>query len=420
MDASAKPVVAVVDDDPRVRESLESLIESSGLTARVFSHADDFLRGGHLAATSCLITDVRMPCMDGLELQRRVRLVRPELPIIFITAHHDDQVERCALAEGAAFFIRKPFDARELLRGCSVLLQGETGTGKEVIAHAIHDSSSRQTGPFVSLNCAAIPAALLESELFGHEKGAFTGAIAQTVGRFQAAHGGTLFLDEIGDLPVELQPKLLRVLQDQQYERLGSARTLRADVRVIAATNQDLNRMVEQKTFRADLYYRLSVFPISLPPLRERKEDVPSLVHYFIRRFSRQMGKFIDQVPDAVMDILRAHHWPGNIRELQNFIERSVIVTQGRVLSPRITELNLLMQAAVSAPSQTLSDAERAHILGILKETNWTVGGRDGAAARLGVPRTTLIGRMQKLGISIKSSGLRLASSGNASQLLAS
>jgi transcriptional regulator with GAF, ATPase, and Fis domain len=304
--------------------------------------------------------------------------------------------------------------------GCSVLLQGETGTGKEVIAHAIHDSSSRQAGPFVGLNCAAIPAALLESELFGHEKGAFTGAIAQTSGRFQAAHGGTLFLDEIGDLPLELQPKLLRVLQDQQYERLGSTRTLRADVRVIAATNQDLNRMVEQKTFRADLYYRLSVFPISLPPLRERKEDVPSLVHYFIRRFSRQMGKSIDQVPDGVMEILKAHRWPGNIRELQNFVERSVIVTQGRILSPRITELNLLMQAVVSAPPQTLSDAERAHILGILKETNWTVGGRDGAAARLGVPRTTLIGRMQKLGISIRPGGLRLASSQNPSQLLAS
>jgi formate hydrogenlyase transcriptional activator len=195
---------------------------------------------------------------------------------------------------------------------------------------------------------------------------------------------------------------------------------LRADVRVIAATNQDLSRMVEQKTFRADLYYRLSVFPISLPPLRKRKEDIPSLVHYFNRRFSRQMGKSIDQVPDGVMDILKAHHWPGNIRELQNFIERSVIVTQGPVLSPRITELNLLMQAVVSAPPQTLSDAERAHILGILKETNWTVGGPDGAAARLGVPRTTLIGRMQKLGISSRPSGLRLASSRNASQLLAS
>jgi formate hydrogenlyase transcriptional activator len=312
-------------------------------------------------------------------------------------------------------------DVRVVARAdCSVLLQGETGTGKEVIAHAIHDSSPRQTGPFVSLNCAAIPAALLESELFGHEKGAFTGAIMQTTGRFQAAHGGTLFLDEIGDLPLELQPKLLRVLQDQQYERLGSTRTLHADVRIVAATNQDLSHMVELKTFRSDLYYRLSVFPISLPPLRERREDIPSLVHYFLRKFSRQMGKSIDQVPERVMEVLRAHHWPGNIRELQNLIERSVIVTEGRVLSPRRSELNLLVHSTVPGPVQTLFDAERAHILGILKETNWTVGGRDGAAARLGVPRTTLIGRMQKLGISSRSGGLRLESSRNPSQLLAS
>jgi formate hydrogenlyase transcriptional activator len=303
---------------------------------------------------------------------------------------------------------------------CSVLVQGETGTGKEVIAHAIHDSSPRQRGPFVGLNCAAIPAALLESELFGHEKGAFTGAIAQTIGRFQAAHGGTLFLDEIGDLPLELQPKLLRVLQEQQYERLGSTRTLRADVRVVAATNQDLALMVEEKTFRADLYYRLSVFPISLPPLRDRKEDIPSLVNYFVRRFSRQMAKPIDQIADGVMEILKAHHWPGNIRELQNFIERSVIVTQGRVLSPRTTELKLLMQAAMSPPSETLSDAERAHILGVLKETNWIVGGREGAAARLGVPRTTLISRMQKLGISSRPGLLPLDRTSNGPQLVAS
>jgi formate hydrogenlyase transcriptional activator len=303
---------------------------------------------------------------------------------------------------------------------CSVLLHGETGTGKEVIAHAIHDSSLRQRGPFVALNCAAIPGPLLESELFGHEKGAFTGATAQTIGRFQAAHGGTLFLDEIGDLPLELQPKLLRVLQEQQYERLGSTRTLRADVRVVAATNQDLARMVEEKTFRADLYYRLSVFSISLPPLRERKEDIPLLVNYFVRRFSHQMGKSIDQVPDGVMEIVKAHHWPGNIRELQNFVERSVIVTQGPALSPRTNELKLLMQLPMSAPSQTLFDAERAHILGILKETNWIVGGRDGAAVRLGLPRTTLIARMQKLGISSRPGGLPQDRTHNAPQLLAS
>jgi formate hydrogenlyase transcriptional activator len=292
---------------------------------------------------------------------------------------------------------------------CTVLVQGETGTGKEVIARAIHDSGPRQSGPFVALNCSAIPSALLESELFGHERGAFTGAVTQTIGRFQAAHGGTLFLDEIGDLPLELQPKLLRVLQEQQYERLGSSRTLHADVRVIAATNQDLSQMVEEKTFRADLYYRLSVFPIRLPSLRERKDDIPSLVSHFVQKYSRQMGKSIDEVPDRVMEILRSHHWPGNIRELQNFVERSVIMTRGNILSPRISELKLLMQETASAPTQTLSDAERAHILGILKETNWVVGGHDGAAARLGLPRTTLISRMQKLGISCKPRGLFVA-----------
>src|SRR3984885_12594600 len=292
---------------------------------------------------------------------------------------------------------------------CAVLIQGETGTGKEVIARAIHDSGPRHSGPFIGLNCAAIPGALLESELFGHERGAFTGAVAQTVGRFQAAQGGTLFLDEIGDLPLELQPKLLRVLQEQQYERLGSSRTLHADVRVIAATNQDLSQMVEEKTFRADLYYRLSVFPIRLPSLRERKDDIPSLVKHFVQKYSRQMGKSIDEVPDRVMEVLRSHHWPGNIRELQNFVERSVIMTRGNVLSPRISELHLLMQETASVPTQTLSDAERAHILGILKETNWVIGGRNGAAARLGLPRTTLISRMQKLGISCKPRNLFVA-----------
>jgi formate hydrogenlyase transcriptional activator len=293
---------------------------------------------------------------------------------------------------------------------CAVLVQGETGTGKEVIARAIHDSGPRQKGPFVGLNCAAIPAALLESELFGHERGAFTGAVAQTIGRFQAANGGTLFLDEIGDLPLELQPKLLRVLQEQQYERLGSTRTMHANVRVIAATNQALWRMVEEKTFRADLYYRLSVFPISLPPLRERREDIPLLVAYFVRRFSRQMNKSVEHIPVEIVEVLKSHHWPGNIRELQNFIERSVLVTQGPILSPRIAELKDLMHATASAPSQTLSDAERAHIMGILREANWVVGGRDGAAARLGLPRTTLISRMQKLGISNKPSGFLVTS----------
>src|SRR6202142_2520535 len=241
---------------------------------------------------------------------------------------------------GQSSALREVLQQVEMVAGTdsTVLVEGETGTGKELIAYAIHNASQRYGRAFIKLNCAAIPLDLLESELFGHEKGAFTGAIAQTIGRFQAAHGGTLFLDEIGDLPLELQPKLLRVLQEQQYERLGSTRTIRTDVRVIAATNQDLSRMVEEKTFRADLYYRLSVFPINLPPLRERKDDIPLLVNYFMRRFSRQMGKSIDEVPDSVMEILQSYHWPGNIRELQNFVERSAIMTQGRVLSPRSTE----------------------------------------------------------------------------------
>jgi formate hydrogenlyase transcriptional activator len=283
---------------------------------------------------------------------------------------------------------------------CAVLVQGETGTGKEVIARAIHDFSARKNRPFVGLNCAAIPGALLESELFGHERGAFTGAVTQTTGRFLAANGGTLFLDEIGDLPLDLQPKLLRVLQEQQFERLGSTRTIHADVRVVAASNQNLAKMVEEKKFRADLYYRLSVFPIDLPPLRERKEDIAPLVEHFVRRFSQKLGKNIEEVPGEVMEILGNHHWPGNIRELQNFIERSVIVTSGRVLTPRIAELKHLVNAVSTEPSHTIFGAERALILGTLKGTNWVIGGRDGAAARLGLPRTTLISRMQRLSIS--------------------
>jgi formate hydrogenlyase transcriptional activator len=286
---------------------------------------------------------------------------------------------------------------------CSVLVQGETGSGKEVIAQRIHNASPRQQRPFVAVNCAAIPGALLESELFGHERGAFTGAVTQTVGRFQAADRGTLFLDEIGDLPLELQPKLLRVLQEQEIERLGGGRAIPVDVRVIAATNQDLWQMVQEKKFRADLYYRLNVFPIMVPPLRERKEDIPLLVEYFVEKFAQRQGKSIDQIPDQVMELLKAHDWPGNIRELQNFIERAVIVTTGRVLRPLIGEF----QDARAARIRTLADAERAHITETLRETNWVVGGLNGAASRLGLPRTSLISRMRRLGISRESFGAR-------------
>jgi formate hydrogenlyase transcriptional activator len=282
---------------------------------------------------------------------------------------------------------------------CAVLIQGETGTGKELIARAIHEQSTRAGGPFVKLNCAAIPAGLLESEMFGHERGAFTGALTQRLGRLQLAHKGTLFLDEIGDLPVELQPKLLRALQEQEFERLGSSHTIRVDVRIVAATNQNLAQMVNDRLFRADLYYRLNVFPIMLPALRDRAEDIPALVRHFVRTFARQMNKPIDSIPDHVMEILRQHDWPGNIRELQNFIERAVLMTEGRQLHPPLQELTRIAPAVGADRERTLEEVERVYIAETLRKTNWVVGGRSGAAAKLGLPRTTLISRMRKLGI---------------------
>jgi formate hydrogenlyase transcriptional activator len=279
------------------------------------------------------------------------------------------------------------------------LIQGETGTGKEVIARAIHNESLRSRGPFVKLNCAAIPGALLESELFGHERGAFTGAVTQTMGRFQQADNGTLFLDEIGDLPLELQPKLLRALQEQEFERLGSGRTIRVNVRVVAATNQDLAQMVSARQFRADLYYRLNVIPIFLPALRERSSDIPALVEHFVRKFSARLNKPIDVVPDEVMECLKFHDWPGNIRELQNFIERAVVLSPGPVLRPTLTDLRRMTKQPTANVAQTFAEASRDHILEVLEECRWMIGGRDGAAERLGLARTTLIYKMRKLGI---------------------
>jgi formate hydrogenlyase transcriptional activator len=279
------------------------------------------------------------------------------------------------------------------------LIQGETGTGKEVVARAIHNQSWRSRGPLIKLNCAAIPGPLLESELFGHEKGAFTGAFVQTKGRFQQADQGTLFLDEIGDLPLELQPKLLRALQEKEFERLGGGQTIRVNVRVIAATNQDLSQLVAKKQFRADLYYRLNVIPLYLPPLRERVEDIPQLVDYFVKKFSERFNKPVYVVPDEVMQILKAHDWPGNIRELENTIERAVVLSPGPVLRPTLTELRQMSKQPTAAAAQTLAEASREHILEVLEETRWMIGGRDGAAERLGLPRTTLIYKMRKLGI---------------------
>jgi len=286
------------------------------------------------------------------------------------------------------------------------LIQGETGTGKEVIAQAIHQQSSRSQGPFVKLNCAAIPGPLLESELFGHERGAYTGACTQTKGRFQMADGGTLFLDEIGDLPLELQPKLLRALQEQEFERLGSSQTIRVDVRVVAATNQDLAQLVAKKQFRADLYYRLNVIPICLPPLRERVQDIPLLVEYFVQRLSARFHKPIDLIPDEVMEVLKAHHWPGNIRELQNVIERAVVFSPESVLRLPLTDMKEMTKqpSASASASRTLAEAEREHILEVLRQTDGLIGGLHGAASRLGLPRTTLVYKMRKLGIEARRS----------------
>jgi len=281
----------------------------------------------------------------------------------------------------------------------TVLVQGETGTGKELVARALHNLSSRCGRPFIKLNCAAIPFDLLESELFGHEKGAFTGAIAQKIGRFELADKGTLFLDEVGDIPLALQPKLLRVLQEQEFERLGSGRTHQVDVRLVAATHRNLVEMVKRNEFRSDLYYRLNVFPIPLPPLRARREDIPALVEHFVEIYARRMGKQIDQIPPETMSELTSYAWPGNIRELQNFIERSVILSSGTVLR---APLSSLKSAAATGAQEavTLAEAERDHIRKILEQTRWVVSGPNGAAARLGIKRSTLYFRMQKLGIS--------------------
>ena len=292
----------------------------------------------------------------------------------------------------------------------TVLILGETGTGKELVAQAIHNLGARRNKPLIKINCAAMPAGLLESELFGHERGAFTGAVARKAGRFEMAHQGTLFLDEIGDIPLELQPKLLRVLQEQEFERVGSVHSTRVDVRVVAATSRDLPAMLNERQFRSDLFYRLNVFPVRVPSLRERREDIPLLVRHFVAKFSARMNRQIEAITSEVMQALASYDWPGNVRELQNFIERSVILSSDGVLSSPLKELDPQPVAAsaptayrierpVAASSTTLRDVEREHILQTLRETLWVVGGPKGAAVRLGLNRTTLIFRMRKLGI---------------------
>ncbi len=283
-----------------------------------------------------------------------------------------------------------------------VLIQGETGTGKELIARAIHNLSARRDRPFIKLNCAAIPSGLLESELFGHEKGAFTGAIMRKAGRFEVADKGTLFLDEVGDIPLELQPKLLRVLQEHEFERLGSTRTQQVDVRVIAATHRDLKQMVEDGEFRSDLFYRLHVFPLPVPPLRDRREDIPILVRHYVDKYSRRMNRRIETIPSQAMEVFTSYSWPGNVRELQNFIERAVILSPGSALRPPLAELKEAAVQGLSSKLSTLEEAEREHVLRAIRESNWVIGGPHGAAARLGMKRTTLAYRIRKLNIPVR------------------
>src|ERR1051325_3486482 len=378
-------LVFVVDDDSSVRDSLKNLIRSAGLNVQTFSSAQEFLAAPRPKIPSCLVLDVQLPGLSGLDLQQELGKAGIQIPIIFISGHGDIPTSVRAMKAGALEFLTKPVNDEDLLDAIqqaiahdqrvrqpqketgvpnfeeivgtsaslkavlkevevvaptesTVLILGETGTGKELIARAIHTISSRSSRPFVKLNCAAIPSGLLESELFGHEKGAFTGAVAQRIGRFELADGGTLFLDEVGDIPLELQSKLLRVLQEQEFERLGSTRTQRVDVRIVAATNRNLEQMIAAGQYRSDLYYRLNVFPVLLPPLRDRAEDIPLLVSYFTQRHARRMNKRIETIPSAALEALTRHTWAGNIRELENFIERAVILTRGSELHVRSEE----------------------------------------------------------------------------------
>jgi DNA-binding NtrC family response regulator len=436
------PLVYVVDDDTSAREGVARLIRSAGLAAKTFASGEEFLAAPRPKPPGCLVLDVSLPGVNGLDLQQELSKSGVQLPVIFLTGHGDIPMSVRALRGGAANFLTKPFDDEDLLsavRECltsyledevradqnmgnmvgesdefqelltnikvvaptdaAVLIQGETGTGKELVARAIHDRSSRSKKAFIKVNCAAIPATLLESELFGHEKGSFTGAFAQKLGRFELAHEGTLFLDEIGEIPLELQSKLLRALQEQELERLGGNRTIKVDVRIIAATNRDLKAMVDENRFRADLYYRLNVFPLSVPSLRQRREDIPLLARYFVQKHAQRMGRKIEAIPTHVLESLVSYDWPGNIRELQNVIERSVVLSNGSELHISMPEVGRSAPVTATDRAANACDAERTRILHVLKETKGMVGGADGAAARLGLKRTTLQSRMRKYNI---------------------
>jgi len=462
--------VYVVDDDTSAREAVVGLARAAGFEALAFRSALEFLAFPRTPGRGCLVLDVEMPQLNGLELQQQLNAANDNLPIVFITGYGDVPKSVTAFRQGAVDFLTKPFEAdgflaaisralqprggpplvpaaaplttppprppiiegivgespvlEELLRqvvtvadtDTTVLIQGETGTGKESVARALHERSTRREGRFVKVNCAAIPLGLLESELMGHEKGAFTGATSQRIGRFELAHNGTIFLDEIGEMPLDLQPKLLRLLQEREFERVGGVRTVRSNARVIAATNRDLRAMVADRTFREDLYYRLSVIPITVPPLRDRKQDIPALARHFITLVAARLGKPTIELSGSTIDRLLAYAWPGNIRELQNVIERAMILSSGGLLRVPEFEPTLRVSESTRTPSdvpprfaadaatsegasQRLADVSKAHILRVLADTNWVIAGPNGAAARLEMKRSTLNFRMKKLGI---------------------
>ena len=441
------PPIYIVDDDSSVREAVGSLVRSAGWRAELFGSAQEFLAGRRKDVPSCLVLDVDLPGLSGLDLQQELSNSDCEMPIIFLTGHGDIPMAVQAMKAGALEFLTKPVSDEVLLaaihRGIArhhrageaesgarsglgeiigasaalnvvrnqikvvapsestVLILGETGTGKELVAQAIHERSNRSKKPFVKMNCAAIPRDLIASELFGHEKGAYTGALQRHPGRFELAEGGTIFLDEVGDLPAETQIALLRVLQEREFERLGGSQVIRADVRVIAATNRDLRAAIAAGSFRSDLFYRLNVFPIRVPALRERKEDIPLLVEHFLQHYASRAGKNISKASENTLELLKSYSWPGNIRELQNVIERSVIVCQTGEFS---IDKNCLAQEVVqhSEAYQSIDEksaSEREAIETALAETRGRVAGRSGAAAKLGVPPSTLESKIRSLKI---------------------
>ena len=446
--AETGTLVYVVDDDVSARQGVARLIQSAGLRTETFASAREFLARPQSEAPSCLVLDVEMPGLSGLDLQEELAKADIQIPIIFLTGHGNIPMTVRAIKAGALEFLTKPFNDQDLLDAIvkaidhhhtapqhgglaqhsfegiigtsaalnavlqqvervaptesTVLILGETGTGKELIARAIHKHSHRSGRAFIGINCASIPSSLIASELFGHEKGAFTGALQPRQGRFELAHSGTIFLDEIGELPAETQIALLRVLQERQFERVGGNRILTTDVRVIAATNRDLTAAIAAGTFRSDLFYRLNVFPIEVPPLRQRKEDIPMLIEYFVKRYAEKTGKQICKIDRNTLKLCQSYPWPGNIRELQNIVERSVILSSGdtfRIEETWLASPETARQALPGTLHHTLSNHEREIIENALAESRGKVAGPEGAAAKLGIPRSTLDSKITQLKI---------------------